>query len=203
MDRNVGDALPRKMTSVSDYHQFQDCDLRAYGLASWGLTAWLRYPQLRYQRLMRRIELVEALGGSLSRYLGLLMRVSLKRQSVRLGISIPPGCFGPGLSVPHYGSVVVNEKVRAGAFCRVHTATNIGERDGSAPILGDFVYIGPGAVLAGAISVGTCAAVGANSVVLDDVLAGKTVVGAPARAISNRGSRDVMPDWVTRVMPDY
>jgi len=43
------------------------------------------------------------------------------------------------------------------------------------------VNIGTGAKVIGPVRIGAGATIGANSVVLDDVPAGATVVGAPAR----------------------
>jgi serine O-acetyltransferase len=120
-------------------------------------------------------------------------RVRLKRQSIRLGITLPINVFGPGLTLAHYGSIVVNDAVMAGSNVRIHNNVNIGVLDGRAPVIGDYVYIGPGAVLYGGITVGDRSVIGANSVVGRDVPAGVTVAGAPARIVSNRDSSSVMP----------
>tara|TARA_B100000378_G_scaffold99850_2_gene79405 strand:- start:919 stop:1287 length:369 start_codon:yes stop_codon:yes gene_type:complete len=114
---------------------------------------------------------------------------------VRTGISIPPGVFGPGLSIAHYGSIVVNDGARVGSFCRIHSGTNIGTYRGAAPSLGDYVYLGPGAVLYGGISIGDYVAVGANSVVGKDVPPHVTVVGA-GKVLPDSDSRSVLPDWM-------
>ena len=45
------------------------------------------------------------------------------------------------------------------------------------------VSIGTGAKVIGAVRIGEGATVGANAVVVDDVPAGATVVGAPARVV--------------------
>jgi len=47
----------------------------------------------------------------------------------------------------------------------------------------DDVFIGAGAKILGAVSLGNGAKVGANAVVLDDVPDGATVVGIPARVV--------------------
>jgi len=49
--------------------------------------------------------------------------------------------------------------------------------------IGDDVFIGAGAKILGAVSLGNGAKVGANAVVLDDVPEGATVVGIPARVV--------------------
>jgi serine O-acetyltransferase len=57
------------------------------------------------------------------------------------------------------------------------------------------VYVGPGAVIFGAVTIGDDVAIGANSVVTRDIPAGCTAVGAPARVLPGRGSKD----YVNRV----
>ncbi|WP_374112770.1 hypothetical protein [Gordonia sp. C13] len=94
--------------------------------------------------------------------------------------------------------------MRAGAFCRIHSATNLGESDGSAPVLGDGVYIGPGAVLYGGISVGRGSVVGANAVVGKDIPENSLAVGAPAsvRPIGGAYGRS-MPTHIIRALFEY
>lgn len=52
-----------------------------------------------------------------------------------------------------------------------------------APILGNRVQIGAGAVVLGAVRIGDGAIIGANAVVMSDVPAGAIAVGNPARII--------------------
>ena len=47
------------------------------------------------------------------------------------------------------------------------------------PVLGDFIFIGPGAKLFGEIKIGNGVRVGANAVVNKSVADGKTVFGCP------------------------
>lgn len=61
------------------------------------------------------------------------------------------------------------------------------------PIIGDHVYIGAGAKVLGPIRIGSNVVIGANAVVVDDVLDGVLVAGIPARIIK---SGIVMQDYV-------
>ena len=54
------------------------------------------------------------------------------------------------------------------------------------PTIGDHVIVGAGAQILGAITVGRCARVGANSVVIKDVPENVTVLGIPARQMSSK-----------------
>ncbi|MFM1726524.1 hypothetical protein ABEU20_000202 [Rhodococcus sp. PAM 2766] len=181
-----------RITDHGDLKDFKRADLLAYGLANWRFHYRLKHPTLYYQRVMRDVEFLQS-QGRLCRVIAEARRAYLKLLGIWMGLSIPAGVFGRGLSVPHYGSVVVNDKVRAGRFCRIHSATNLGEVNGEAPQLGDGVYVGPGAVLYGGVNLGSGAVVGANSVVNKDVPRFGVVAGAPARVISMSGSRGVMP----------
>lgn len=182
-----------RIRTFRDYRDFVAADLAAYNVVRWRPHYRLMYPGLYYQRVLRSSELLYAMKLN---KLAKLRHAYLKCVGIVLGISIPPGVFGRGLSIPHYGSIVVNDKVLAGNFCRIHSATNLGEHRGGAPIIGDGVYIGPGAVIYGSIKIGSDVAIGANSVVSHDVPSGVVVAGAPARIISSSESADVMPDWI-------
>jgi serine O-acetyltransferase len=52
------------------------------------------------------------------------------------------------------------------------------------PTIGPGVFVGTGAKVIGGVHIGAGAKIGANAVVLDDVGAGVTVVGAPARPVA-------------------
>ncbi len=111
------------------------------------------------------------------------------------GIEIDPHAhFGPGLMVPHSGNIVIGQ-VRVGRHCNISQGVTIGQGfrgRGSAvhavPELGDRIWVGPGAVVAGAIHIGADAAVSANSLVMRDVPPRAVVLGVPARVISYEGS---------------
>jgi serine O-acetyltransferase len=109
-----------------------------------------------------------------------------KKLGFLLGFSIPPNVFGPGLRIPHYGTIVVHPSVRVGANCVIQAGVNIGINQNGTPVLGDNVYVGPGAKLFGDIVIGNNVAIGANSVVnksfnLDNI----TIAGVPARIIKS------------------
>ena len=57
------------------------------------------------------------------------------------------------------------------------------------PIIGDNVYIGPGAKIIGRVNIGNNAAIGANCVVTKDVPDFGVVVGIPGKVISYEGSQ--------------
>lgn len=180
-----------------DYREYLRADLTANGLERWTFDMRFRRPEVHYLRLMRKLEYLLASPGVIARIRRSAVRFEFMRASVSTGISIPPRVFGKGLGIAHYGSVVVHSRVRAGAFCRINSATNIGVGEGDGvPTLGDHVYISPGAVIYGGIQIGDRVVIGANAVVGRDVVDDVTVGGVPARVIAERNSRSIMPSFV-------
>lgn len=107
---------------------------------------------------------------------------------------------GPGLVIPH-GQVVIDGAVKVGRDCVISPWVTIGligsRRLGLSPhgpTIGDRVFIGTGAKVLGPITVGDGARIGANAVVINDVPAGATVVGAPARVIQSTPAARVPAD---------
>ncbi|PQJ73088.1 serine O-acetyltransferase [Polaribacter butkevichii] len=113
--------------------------------------------------------------------------VKYKKLSYKLGFSIPPNVFGPGVRIPHYGTIVIHPFVKIGANCVIQTGVNIGVNNGGVPTLGDNVYIGPGVKLFGNIIIGNDVAIGANTVVTKSFSQSNiTIVGVPAKIIKNQ-----------------
>ena len=119
-------------------------------------------------------------------FIRLLVKLIFDRKSRNLGFTIPINVFGEGLSIAHYGTIVVNNNSKIGKNCRIHVCVNIGSKPGSqaAPILGDNCYIGPGVKIYGGISLADGTIIGANSVVNKSVFEKDvTVVGIPAKKL--------------------
>jgi len=98
----------------------------------------------------------------------------------------PKATIGEGLYIGHIGGVHINPGAVLGRNCDLAHRVTIGSsamgREG-APVLGDDVYVGTGATLAGKIKIGTGAKIAANTLVITNVPAGATVMGVPGRII--------------------
>lgn len=105
--------------------------------------------------------------------------------SIVTASDIQPGVrFGDGLRLPHPTGVVIHRNAVIGPGCMLMQQVTLGQlADGAAPVLGAGVYVGSGAKILGGVSIGDGARVGANAVVLQDVPAGCTAVGVPARVL--------------------
>jgi serine O-acetyltransferase len=108
--------------------------------------------------------------------------------------------IGPGLMMTH-GHVVIDGRTRIGRRCQINPWVTIGLSNSrklgfslDGPTIGDDVHIGTGAKVLGPVHVGNGARIGANAVVVDDVPAGATAVGVPARVVrraDDAGQADV------------
>lgn len=167
--------------------------------------AWRHEAGFRITFMMRLCRLLRACP--LTRYGPYHIVAFLHRRSaVRHGVFIDPMTeIGGGLYLPHALNIVVNRRCRIGTNVNLsHGITlgiaNRGSKAGT-PEVGDRVYIGPGAVIFGAIRIGDEAAIGANSVVTKDVPDRSVVVGIPGKVISNDGSDGYVNHILTDTAP--
>ena len=104
------------------------------------------------------------------------------------GIEIHPGAIiGKGLFIDHGMGVVIGETTEIGDNVTLYQGVTLGgtgkDKGKRHPTLGDNVVVGSGAKILGPIKIGSSSKIGANAVVLKDVLAEATAVGIPARVI--------------------
>lgn len=157
-------------------------DLNALGLSrTWKWRYAVTNRVALFMRLMRICEQYRGASG-LRRLVYLANRYQFERISEALGFDIPLGTFGPGLSIAHRGTIVVNGDARIGRNCRIHPGVTIGAVRGQTPTLGDNVFVGPGVGIYGAVRIGDGAVLGPNSLVNFDVPAGRTTL-APLASI--------------------
>jgi len=116
------------------------------------------------------------------------------------GIEIHPGAqIGRRLFMDHAMGVVIGETAEIGddvtlyhnvTLGGVSPAINSRAQTGVKrhPTVRDRVIVGSGAQILGPITVGECARVGANAVVVKDVAPRTTVIGIPARAIGGHSA---------------
>ena len=102
--------------------------------------------------------------------------------------------IGKGLYIGHFGGIVLNNEAIIGDFCNLSQGVTIGEggrgqRRGT-PVVGNRVYIGPGAKVFGRITIGNNVAIGANAVVNKDIPDNAVVGGVPAKILNFNSSVD-------------
>ena len=108
-------------------------------------------------------------------------------------IDIHPGAvIGRRFFIDHGAGVVIGETAEIGDDCTLYHGVTLGGTTWSKgkrhPTLGRGVVVGAGAKILGAIELGDGARVGANSVVVKAVPAGRTAIGIPARLVGGRAA---------------
>lgn len=191
-----GDELGAHIDSFAMLRHYVRCDFRSRGVDEPYLRAVFLDPLVRLTLLMRLLEYAD--GRGISRTALLPLRYWYRRLSIRLGITVAPGIFGPGLTIVHYGLLVMDPTTRVGRNCRIHAGVNVGgsakfvpsaEMHLHSPRIGHNVYIGPGAKLYGPVTIGDDCVIGANAVITKSFpQRGVTLAGVPAKIIRERGS---------------
>lgn len=132
-----------------------------------------------------------------------LPRVIAYAARIVTGVEIHPAArIGKEFFVDHGAGVVIGETAVIGNCVTLYQGVTLGgtgfQRGKRHPTLGDNVTVGSGAKLLGPIAVGDGAKVGANTVVVEDVPPGATVVGNPGHPVRLEGKRVEGPDadWI-------
>jgi len=116
-----------------------------------------------------------------SKWMGLVVGIHL----------FPDTTVGPGFYIGHYGGIWISPLATLGANCNIGPGVVIGvagEGRDKGPVLGDRVWVGPGAVITGEVRVGSGAVIAANSLVTSNIPENAVAIGVPARVISYTGS---------------
>jgi serine O-acetyltransferase len=112
-------------------------------------------------------------------------RVLKLMSQVLTGIDIPcEVTIGRRFTIEHFGGIIVSGDAVFGDDCIIRNGVTVGLRrtnERGAPVFGNRVDIGAGAVILGAIKIGDDVSIGANAVVLEDVPANSIAVGVPAQ----------------------
>lgn len=102
--------------------------------------------------------------------------------------------IGKGIYMPHGFGIVINGNAKIGDYCNLGHDVTIGfggrGKKAGSPKIGDRVFIGPGAKIFGAITIGNDVAIGANAVVTKNLPDNAVAVGIPAKINSYKGSQD-------------
>jgi len=171
----------------SDFYRYMQVPTLSRIITHWFLTPGVKYSF--YMRLCRYLR-----GKPLKAFgLFIVLQIILHHYRIKFGIDIPDTTnIGRGFYIGHFGGIVVNSRSVIGKNCNIsHGVTigqlNRGERMGY-PVIGDQVFIGPGAKILGRIKIGDNVAIGANCVVTTDIPSNSVVVGNPGKVISQEGS---------------
>ncbi len=153
------------------------------------------YPnQVAVLRYMRKLEFYTNVRSSLGFIGRIYYDFKYRKASRQLGYEIAINTCGPGLSLPHYGTIIISGHAKIGKNCRIHSCVNIGASAGreKAPKIGDNVYIGPSSVLFGDITIASNVTIGANATVNKSFEEEHVVIaGTPAEVVKKD-----YPNWI-------
>jgi len=141
-------------------------------------TIWFRICTFLYSRRLTKYTL------------GIPATIILNHYRFKFGIEIFPGTdIGPGLYIGHFGTIIISGGCRIGANCNLSQGVTLGVKAGGShpgfPVIGNNVYIGPGAKIIGGITIGDNCVIGANSVVTKDFPPNSVIAGVPAKVIGD------------------
>jgi serine O-acetyltransferase len=166
----------------------KDTDLQA-DLARYPTRPWLKEQSIwaiAVYRFGRRVDRRQ--DGFLKRILEQWYWFVYRMVETLTGISFTKSVkIGPGLRIWHFGNIFIHPCVQIGANCTLRQGVTIGNRvdGGPVPTIDDNVEFGAYAQVLGGIHIGANARIGAMAIVLQDVPAGATAIGNPARIILN------------------
>jgi len=105
------------------------------------------------------------------------------------GIEIHPGAtIGDGILIDHGMGVVIGETAEVGDRVTIYQGVTLGgtgkDTGKRHPTVGNDVIVGSGARVLGPVNIGNNCKIGANSVVLNDVPDGNTIVGVKAHVVN-------------------
>jgi serine O-acetyltransferase len=186
-------AMHPNIQNYKDYLFFVKSDKFALGIddSFSGKVYRCFYPNYiwQFQKSLRKVEyLSNCKDSAFSRVILYFANRNFSRISLKLGFSIPINVFGPGLSIPHYGTIIVNPSANIGCNTRLHAGVTIGANAGNAksPTIGMNCYIGPGAKIFGDITIADNVVIGANCVVNKSIKESNiAVAGVPARKVKD------------------
>lgn len=167
-----------------------EADGKNYIPACRTFKAWLlsvptndQYCIWRYIKYMRYVEYYTLRSKESrtlkNRFVRLWYLYKLRKMSYATGFQIPPFTCGKGLTIWHWGSIVINENVRIGENCTLYPGVLIGWKgilDKRCPKIGNNVFIGAGTKIIGGVNIGDNVIIGQNMVITKDIPSGSVVV---------------------------
>ena len=107
---------------------------------------------------------------------------------ITTGISIPASVkIGKSFYIGHFGNIILNANSIVGDNCNISQGVTLGVsgqgHKRGIPVLGNNIYIGANAVIAGQIQIGNNVIIAANSLVNTSIPDDSIVMGVPAEAI--------------------
>ena len=141
---------------------------------------------------MRRLSYYSHQLGVLNRIKAGQYRYRFLKLSKMCGFSIGADCFGYGLLIHHYGTIVCGGNNRIGNFAVLNTSTCIVQNGSKA---GDFFFMGTGAVISKGVELGDNVKVAANSVITKSFQESNITLGGQPAVIRKQSTKTWIDDY--------
>lgn len=102
--------------------------------------------------------------------------MEIQKISIKLGFSIGYDCFGYGLCIPHYGTIIVGKTNKIGNYACIHPSTCITDNNHQ---IGNNFFLANGAKIIKHTIIGNNVTIEANCVLMKDIESDNLVVGIP------------------------
>lgn len=104
--------------------------------------------------------------------------IKLRKESHITGFQIPPHTCGKGLTIWHWGAIIVNPGAKLGSNCTLYPGVLIGHKAAGEmnAVIGDNVFIGSGTKIIGAVKIGNNVTIGQNCIIVKDIPNNTTIV---------------------------
>lgn len=178
--------------------QYLEADSKNYYLLFWQKVGILRALRSRicspindqvfiwkYIKTLRYTEYWMNQNGIFAKCMSLIYMLRLRKLSRITGFQIPIRTIGKGLTIWHWGTIIINEDANIGENCTIRPGVVIGHKfaGGKCPIIGNNVEINSGARIIGDITIGDNVIIAPNAVVTKNVPSNSVVGGVPAKII--------------------
>ena len=109
----------------------------------------------------------------------------LRTLAYKTGFQISPNTCEKGLTIWHWGTIIINGRARLGENCTLRPMVLIGHRkpEEEVPQIGNNVTISSGVSIIGPITIGDNVIIAPNAAVTKDVPANTMIGGVPAKII--------------------
>lgn len=133
----------------------------------------------RYIVALRHVEYYTNSKKWLHQFMRMYWLRRLRELSYKTGFQIPPNTCGKGLTIWHWGGVIINPATHIGDNCTIYPGVLIGHKsakEGKSAQIGDNVFIGAGTKIIGDVHIGDNVTIGQNCVITNDIPSGSVVV---------------------------
>ncbi len=198
MDEVKNKKMPKRFYMICEKKDLVDClakERNLYGFSNsmkYFLYCLLSHEKAILWKFQKRLRITEFHKNNNNRIRFAINWWIFNRMRIKYGLHLGLNVFGVGLKIMHLGPILVNEKVKVGKNCSIHSNTALVARgtDDSVPVLGDDIVIGFGSCVLGGVNIANGIAIGAHALVnksFDEE--GIAIAGVPAKKISQNGKR--------------